>query len=127
MACISSAGDEVQVGVRHFKSDGRHTYLTAGQDFADGQRHALGETVVGGERSVVEVENVVHLAARNHKGVAFRHGIDVEKRVKVFVFRAFIGGNFAGGDFAENSHGIKVFVGENRCPKSRHTAFSQMY
>ena len=35
--------------------------------------------------------DIVHLAARNHQGVAFRHGIDVEKRVEVFVFRAFIG------------------------------------
>ena len=49
-------GDEVQVGVRHFKSDGRHAHFATRQYFADGQRHALGKTVVGGERFVVEVK-----------------------------------------------------------------------
>ena len=120
-------GDEVQVGVRHFKADGRHADFATRQRFADGLRHALGETVVGGERFVVEVEDIVHLAARNHQGVAFCHGIDVEKRVEVFVFRAFIGRDFAGGDFTENSHGVPVFVVESRRRKRGRTAFSQIY
>ena len=85
-----------------------HADFATGEGFADGQRHALGKTMVGGERFVVEIENVVHFPTGNHEGVSLRHRVDVEKGVEILVCRTFVGGNFSGGNFAENGHGVSV-------------------
>ena len=100
-------GDEVDVSMRHFESDDRHSDLGAGHNTAERCGHMLGENVHLGQCGVVEVEDVVHFLAGDDKGVSFGEGIDVEEGIELFAFGALVGRDFSCSDFTKNRHKIR--------------------
>ena len=102
-------GEEVYMGVGHFKAYNGHSYPRAGDGFLDCFGYATGEE---GEVAVFvfgEIEDVVDFTTGDDEDVAAGYGVDVEKGVVLVIGGDFVGGDFAGSYFGEDSHRELLF------------------
>ena len=100
---------EVNIGltVHRKQMDMRMVYLEtqhnlchflAGKGRLNGPGYALGKHFELGQISVFHVEDIVYFLARNDQRVTLCHRIDVEKRIELVAFGAFIAWDFACGN-----------------------------
>ena len=97
-------GDEVDMCMRHFQTQDGFADLHAGDDLLDGTSHAGCEDMEAGNLIVLKVEDIIYFATGDDERVPLHHRIDVEESIELLIAGAAIAGDFACGDFTEDTH-----------------------
>ena len=96
-------GHEVDVCVAHFETDDTLSHLFTWDGLLDGHSHLLGKDLQAGQLLVGEVEDIVHLALRDHQSVALGQRADVQEGIVMLVLCNLVAGNLSCYDFTENT------------------------
>ena len=88
--------------MRHFEPDHGHPDAFARNGFLQPDGDAARELQKAGIPIFVHVENLIDFLFRDAERVAFRIWVDVQECEVIFVFRDFVGRDFARDDFGEN-------------------------
>lgn len=97
---LESDRDEMDMGMRYFKTDNGHANALAGDGFLDGLGNVLCEHHHLSKFIIIDIKDIVGFVFGDHEGVTFRQGVDIEECKKLVVF-----GNFIAWDFALNDSG----------------------
>ena len=89
----------MDMGVGHFETEYHLGHLLTGEGLADGLGHALGKHLELSNLIIFHVEDVVHFATRNHKGMTLHQRVDVEECVELLVLCALVAGNLTCSNF----------------------------
>ena len=91
----------------YFETQHHLGYLFAGEGLLDGQGHLFGKHLIAGNLVVVHVEDVIYLAAGNHKGMTLHQRIDVEESIELLVLGALVTGYLTSSNLTEYIHIIQ--------------------
>lgn len=90
--------DEMNVGVRHFKTENSYADFPTWDDALESGSHFFGEHHHVAESGVRKVEDVVSLLLGHYERMAPADGIDIEEGIEVVVLSNFVRGNLPCND-----------------------------
>ena len=96
--------DEMDMSVRHFKSQHSLSHLHAWERSLDGNSHFLGKHLETSQFVIVHIEDVIHLTTWDDQCVTLHERIDVEECIKLLVLSTLVGRNLPCCNLSKNTH-----------------------